>query len=209
MKSNSLTIKQEAFSHAYIRSGVAATAYKEAGYSWKGKKDKLIHEAACRILKNSKVAARVKELQAKVAVIAEEKFNITAESMLRHLDILRNARIDEYVTFVYEKVEDRKLIAGEFPEDYEPTYHEEPRVIFKPFDELTKEQLMCIESIKVNRYGEVELKLHGKEWTIEKINKHIGFYEKDNEQKGDKITLESREEIENRINALLKKKGGG
>jgi phage terminase small subunit len=208
MKTNNLTIKQEAFCQAYIRLGEATAAYKQAGYSWINKKDKLIHEAACRILKNSNVSARIKELQEKVAKIAEEKFNITAEEMLRHLDILRNARIDEYVTFVYEKVEDRKLILGEFPDDYEPTYHEEPRVIFKPFNELTKEQLMCIESIKVNRYGEVELKLHGKEWTIEKINRHIGFYEKDNEQKTPGQGLESREEIQNRIAELLKKKGG-
>jgi hypothetical protein len=36
---------------------------------------------------------------------------------------------------------------------------------------------MCIESIKQDRSGNIEIKLHGKEW-IDKINKHIGFYER-------------------------------
>lgn len=204
MKTNNLNIKQEAFCQAYIRLGEATAAYKEAGYSYKNKTSKSIHESACRTLKSVKVSARIKELQNKVATIAEEKFNITAEEMLRHLDILRNARIDEYVTFVYEKVQDLKLIAGEYPDEYEPTYHEEPRVIFKPFDELTKEQLMCIESIKVNRYGEVELKLHGKEWSIEKINKHIGFYEKDNQQKTQVFTPDERDERIRKLQEKLK-----
>jgi hypothetical protein len=37
---------------------------------------------------------------------------------------------------------------------------------------------MCIESIKQDRSGNIEIKLHGKEWSIDKINKHIGFYER-------------------------------
>lgn len=151
MKTNNLTIKQEAFCQAYIELGEATAAYKKAGYSYENKLDKSIHEAASRILNNSKVTARLKELQGKVAKIAEEKFDITHEEMLRHLNILRNSRIDEYVEF------------------------KKGKLIFKDFDKLTPEQLMCIESIKQTPNG-VEIKLHGKEWTIEKINKHIGFY---------------------------------
>ncbi|URM37149.1 terminase small subunit [Flavobacterium anhuiense] len=99
MKSNDLTILQEAFAQAYVRSGIGADAYKEAGYSYKNKSDKSIHEAASRILNNGKVAARVKELQAEVAAIAKEKFQITSEEMLRQLDLFRKARIDEYVEY--------------------------------------------------------------------------------------------------------------
>ena len=63
---------------------------------------------------------------------------------------------------------------------------------------------MCIESVKQNRYGEIELKLHGKEWTIEKIAKHIGFYQVDNEQKQPKSEL-TPEERDKRINELIEK----
>ncbi len=191
MKINNLTIKQEAFCQAFIKSGEATAAYKEAGYSWKNRKSTFIHEAACKIHKNIKVASRIKELQEKLSIIAEEKFNITAETILRHLDILRNARIDQYVTFIYEK-----MLIG-YDEEDNPEYKEEARMIFKPFSELTQEQLMCIESIKQNRYGEIELKLHGKEWTIEKINKHIGFYEKDNVQRSVSIPIMSIDPLSN------------
>lgn len=178
MKTNNLTIKQEKFCQAYIKTGDKTAAYREA-YSCSNMKPEVIHVKANVLAKMDKVAVRIKELQGKVAKIAEEKFKITSEEMLRHLNILRNSRIDEYVEY------------------------KKGRLIFKDFDKLTPEQLMCIESIKQNRYGEIEIKLHGKEWTIEKINKHIGFYEKDNEQKNKIFT--SPEERDKRIKELQEK----
>jgi len=199
---NKLTIKQENFAQAYVKLGLhdGCNAYKEAGYSVKNKKETTIYQEVNRLLKNPKVALRISQLQAKVAEIADKKFNINAETILRHLDILRNARIDEYINFIYEKV-----ATGEDDENGNPIFKEVPRMIFKPFDELTQEQLMCIESVKQNRYGEVELKLHGKEWTIEKINKHIGFYEKDNSQKSTTVLLEDENAVKERVNALMAK----
>lgn len=182
-KVTGLTKKQEDFAQAYIRCGNATEAYKES-YNASKMKPETIHENACRLLKNSKVEARINDLQQEAANIAKEKFNIDSEEILRHLNILRNARIDEYVELTYEKV-----ATDRYDEDGNTIYINVPKTIFKPFDQLTPEQLMCIESIKQNRYGEVELKLHGKEWTIEKINKHIGFYEKDNKQKASDVVV--------------------
>ena len=83
---------------------------------------------------------------------------------------------------------------------------ETKKLDFKKIDQLTKEQLMCIESVKQNRFGDIEIKLHGKDWTIDKINKHIGFYEKDNHQKAT-MTFDGTfdEEKEKRLKALLEK----
>lgn len=188
MKSNNLNLKREAFCQAYIRLGEATAAYKDAGYSYINKTDKSIHEAACRLLNNSKVSARIEELQSKVADIAEKKFNITTEEMLKHLNILRNSRIDEYVEFKDFTISKLNKAGKKIGTT------KETRLVFKTFDKLTKVQLMCIESIKETRYG-IEIKLHGKEWTIEKINKHIGFYEKDNDQKSKLLlTSEDRDE---------------
>jgi phage terminase small subunit len=167
MKTNDLTLKQEAFCQAYIRSGDKSAAYREA-YSTGNMKSETIHSKANLLSNKDNVRARIKELQSVVADIAEKKFNITSEEMLKHLNILRNSRIDEYVEY------------------------KKGRLTFKDFDKLSKEQLMCIESIKETKYG-IEIKLHGKDWTIEKINKHIGFYEKDNEQKTKVLTPEDRE----------------
>ena len=161
-------------------------------------KDKSVHENASKLLKHAKVAPRIAELQKIAADVAEKHFRIDSKELLGHLNILRQSRIDEYVDFVeYEKTVFNELLDKE-----------EVKVIrelqFKPFDQLTEHQLMCIESVKQNRYGEIELKLHGKDWTIEKIAKHIGFYEKDNEQKapGDTRTPEERDA---RINELIEK----
>jgi phage terminase small subunit len=198
MKTNNLTIRQEAFSHAYIRLGVGAAAYKEAGYSWQNKTDKTIHEAACRLLKNSKVAARIKELQCVVADIADKEFKITSEEMLRHLNILRNARIDEFVEFKDVKVPVFNRMGKK------TGFTIETKLSFKAFDRLTEQQLMCIEGIKHTKYG-IEVKLHGKEWSIEKINKHIGFYEKDNEQKNKVLDISNPDAREARIAELIAK----
>lgn len=189
---NNLNIKQESFAQAYVRLGIGSDAYRSSKYSHKNKTDKSIHEAASRLLNNSKVQARIKELQSQVAEIAKEKLKIDSLTILNHLNILRQARIDEYVEFVeYDFPIITTTTTGTGKKAITTTitsYEKRKELRFKPFDELTEQQLMCIESIKQNRYGEIELKLHGKEWTIEKINKHIGFYAKDNEQKSPVIT---------------------
>jgi hypothetical protein len=182
MKTNNLTIKQESFCQAYVRIGDKSAAYREV-YSVKNKTTKTINEAASRLSMTSKVLARIDELQAKVAGIAEKKFEITHTEILNHLNILRNSRIDEYV-----EIKKNKLV-------------------FKDFDKLTKEQLMCIESIKQDRSGNIEIKLHGKEWSIDKINKHIGFYEKNNEQKQPVVNIDTSdlEARDKRIAELIAK----
>lgn len=167
MKQINLTIKQEAFCQSYILLGDKSAAYR-AAYSTSNMKPESINRKAFQLFNEVKITARIKELQFKLASIAEKKFNITAEEMLGYLNILRNSRIDEYVEFKKGKLS------------------------FKDFDKLTAEQLMCIESIKETRFG-IDIKLHGKEWTIEKINKHIGFYEKDNEQKQPLLTPAQKE----------------
>jgi phage terminase small subunit len=192
MKSDKLTTKEELFAQACVRLGDQSKACREA-YKTSKMKDSTVHEMASRIASKYKVAARIKELQSKVAVIAEKKFNITAEEMLRHLNILRNSRIDEYVEYVeFDVPVITTTTTGKGKAQVTTTstiIERRTELRFKTFDKLTEDQLMCVESIKQNRYNEIELKLHGKEWTIEKINKHIGFYEKDNEQKNPETSI--------------------
>jgi phage terminase small subunit len=204
MKINNLTLKQEAFSQAYISLGIGSDAYKKAGYSYLSKSDKSIHEAACRVLNNSKVQARIKELQSVVANIAEKKFEITAEEMLRHLDILRKARIDEYVEYIEFDFPVTTTTGKGKNMVVSTTIEKRTELRLKTFDRLSEEQKMCIEGIKQTKYG-IEIKLHGKDWSIEKINKHIGFYEKDNEQKKSTLEITSPEDREARIAELKKK----
>lgn len=212
MKTNNLTIKQEAFCQAYVKSGDKSEAYRSA-YNCSRLKDKSIHELSSKLSKNVKVASRLKELQDKISDIADKQFNITHEEILNHLNILRNSRIDEYVEYVeyeFPIIETTTTGTGKNAVTTTSTRIELRKELrFKPFDKLTKEQLMCIESIKQNRYGEIELKLHGKDWTIDKINKHIGFYETDNKQKNPPVVeVNDETNIDARIQALLDKSKG-
>ncbi|OHT44435.1 terminase small subunit [Flavobacterium tructae] len=206
MKTNNLTILQEAIAQAYVRTGVGSEAYKEAGYSYTNKSDKSIHECASRVLNNVKVAARVKELQSEVAAIAKEKFQITSEEMLRQLDLFRKARIDEYVEYCEFEYPVTTTTGTGKSKITTTTIEKRTELRLKTFDKLTPEQKSCIEGIKQTKYG-IEIKLHGKEWSIEKINKHIGFYEKDNEQKNPGSDFKTPEEREQRIAELKAKMG--
>lgn len=60
-----LTAKQEAFCKAYITEDTASDAYRSA-YNAEKMSAKSIHEAASRLLKNSKVVARTKELKKEI-----------------------------------------------------------------------------------------------------------------------------------------------
>ena len=191
-----LTKKQEIFCKEYVKLDDASAAYRIA-YDTAKMKPKSVNECASSLLKDLKVTSRVSELKKIASEIAEKEFKTDSRELLKHLTILRKSRIDQYVDFVeYEKKHLNPL-----------TNKKEVRTIrelvFKPFDQLTEEQLMCVESIKDTRNG-IELKLHGKDWTIEKIAKHIGFYEKDNTQKAKedtKVTVEFRDFSEDEDNS--------
>lgn len=79
-----LTIKQDNFCLAYIETGNASEAYRKAGYS-KGMSDKTVNEAANRLLKNSKVIARLEALR-KPAIEAAQV------TLQQHLDDLKRLR---------------------------------------------------------------------------------------------------------------------
>lgn len=81
-----LTPKQEAFCLAYLESGNATEAYRQAGYS-AGMADKTVQEAASRLLRNSKVVARL----AQVRDIATAEAGMTIADHLADLKALRDA----------------------------------------------------------------------------------------------------------------------
>lgn len=112
-----------------------------------GYSEKTAEFQAARLLRNDKVTQRLTKLQAK----AREKTALTKEAILSELSAILHAKITDYLHF----------------NGYQ--------VVFKSFDDLTETQIKAIESIKENRYGEIELKLHGKSWTIDRICKLLGF----------------------------------
>lgn len=56
------------------------------------------------------------------------------------------------------------------------------------FKELVRDELAAVESIGTTKGGKITIKLHSKLHALEQLGKHLGIYQKDNEQKMD-ITL--------------------
>lgn len=76
--------KQEKFAQHFALNNNATAAYRHA-YSTKTKNDNTVWVEACKLLKNPKVAPRVKELQKIASDKAEEEFEIDAKWMLGRL----------------------------------------------------------------------------------------------------------------------------
>lgn len=68
-----------------LNGGDQSKAYRSAYPHSKKWLDKTVHEKASRLFADSKVRARVAELKAEAARIAEEKFKVDAEYVLRRL----------------------------------------------------------------------------------------------------------------------------
>jgi len=78
------TKKQEHFCLEWVKSENASDAYRLA-YNAEGMSPAAINVAACRLLKNAKVALRIKELTARASAILERKFDITVERIGQEL----------------------------------------------------------------------------------------------------------------------------
>lgn len=175
-----LTHKQESFAVEFVKTLNKTAAYRYA-YDVSKMKPATVNRRAVDISQIPKVEARIKQLQAEAAGVARDAFRVDARELLGHLNILRKSNIKEYVEIV-----ENKIVVGFDDDEMQDIYATNLELRWKPFSKLTEEQTMCIESLKETKYG-IELKLHGKDWTIEKISKHIGFYEKDNTQKAPAI----------------------
>lgn len=80
-----LTIKQETFCFAYVETGNASEAYRQA-YDASGMKPATINRKAKALLDNEKIAAKIAELRAKAAARNE----ITVDDLVDELEYARN-----------------------------------------------------------------------------------------------------------------------
>ncbi len=87
-----LTIRQEKFAQKYVECGNASEAYRYAYPSSAKRKDKTVWENASRLMANSKVSARVKELKE----ASRQASQITREEILKLCaDVIRGALITD------------------------------------------------------------------------------------------------------------------
>ena len=112
-----LTPKQEAFCLAHLETGIASEAYRRS-YKTEKMKEKQIWEEASKLLKNPKVAQRLKELREP----AVKKAMLTLERHLERLEKLsRGAELDKQFSAAISAEVARGKAAGIHIEKFENT----------------------------------------------------------------------------------------
>ena len=137
---------------------------------------KSANRIASKNLSKLVIKKKIQELQAK----ARELTDITKEEILSELAAILRAKITDYLQFNGKQI------------------------VFKSFDELTETQIKAIESIKENRHGEIEFRLYGKMFSIDRVCKILGL----DATQDFNINLEKMDEsaIDLIINRLTQKK---
>lgn len=181
MATGKLTIKQERFCNKYLECGNASEAYRFA-YDCSRMGEGVVWRRASELLNSGDVAVRIKELQDEL----EQKNFITKKRILEELDAIMGAKITDYVILTTTEVEVPR--ADGVSDVDAPQYITVQRLEFKDFDLLTEKQVRAIESVKQGRNG-IELKLHGKSWSIERICKMLGY---DAPEKADVRVMDER-----------------
>lgn len=159
-----LTIKQENFCNYYIESGNASEAYRRA-YSCKKMKDETVTENASRLLNNSKVTARVSELQSDL----KSRSDITKEEAVKELANIVRVNPLDYI----EISADAEI---EVKENGDIISSNKQTVLVKDLSDLTIEQQRCIKSISPVRGG-IKIEFESKISAIDRLSKMLGWDE--------------------------------
>lgn len=142
-----LSIKQENFCNYYIETGNASDAYRRA-YRCAVMKDATVNRKAAELLNNGKITARVNELQVEL----KSRSDITKERVLMELECIAFADIRDFL----------QINGGV--------------VTFVDSALWTDRMARAVDGIKQTKDG-LELKLHGKNWSIGRICKMLGYNE--------------------------------
>jgi len=158
-KKSKLTDKQERFCQEYMIDLNATQAAIRAGYS-----KKTAQAISTENLSKPLIQARIQELKSKIS----DKAEITAVEILKELKNFAYSDITETITLTVEELK-------ELPS--------EVRRLITQYKKTTKTLMGHGNDPEAIIEEAVELKFVDKMRAFEMLNKHIGFYEKDNKQK--------------------------
>ncbi|CAM3778168.1 terminase small subunit [Litorimonas haliclonae] len=169
-KTKKLTPKQKLFVAEYLIDLNATQAAIRAGYS-----EKTAYSQGQRLLKNV-------EIQNSLAIAKEKRAD--------RLEITADRIAQEYAKLAFSNMENYIQITS----DGEP---------YVDLSELTSDQAAAISEVSVEDFtdgrGEdardvrkVRFKLHDKKSALDSLGKHIGFFEKDNGQKGFTVVIDGK-----------------
>lgn len=155
---------QERFCQEYIIDLNATQAAIRSGYC-----ERSAREQGCRLLTKSNIQTEIQRLK----VGRSERTDIKADAVVCELAKLAFSNIEDYLTV-----------------------NEDGETRLKNFEDIERNVLAAIESIKISttknkddsrEYKTTQFKLCSKLNALEQLGKHLGIYQKDNEQKGQTI----------------------
>ncbi len=155
-----MTDKQQAFCEEYLIDLNATQAAIRAGYAVNS-----ANEQGCQTLAKLNIQAEIQRLKDE----RSKRTEIKADNVVKELGKLAFSNIQDY------------LVVDEDGETH-----------LKSFDEIERATLAAIESIKISttknkddsrEYTTTQFKLCNKLNALEQLGKHLGIYEKDNDQK--------------------------
>lgn len=157
-----LTQKQEMFCQAYVRLGDKSAAYREA-YDASGMKPETINVKASELFNEGKITVRVQELQDEV----KKRNDVTIDEVVKTLAMM--LRFD--IADLYDEGGRLKPL-NDIPK--------EARLMIQQLD---TEELYCAGREKELLGFSKKVRTYSKIDAIEKLMKHLGGYDKDNEQR--------------------------
>lgn len=158
-KQRPLTAKQEKFCQEYMIDLNATQSAIRAGYAAKSiNTARLCNVIGTQNLVNVGIKAEIERLKAEMS----EKTGIQAEEVVLELAKVALSNIEDFAVIDKKKVK------------------------FNDFKDLSRSQLAAVESIGSTKEGKITLKLHSKLNALDQLGKHLGIFEADNAQKGDK-----------------------
>lgn len=155
-----LTVKQENFCNYYIETGNASESYRRS-YSCAKNTEKTINENASRLLKKSKISARIEELQNEI----RECSKITKD---RLLDELSNIAFSS-IAHLHNTWIERK--------EFEELTDKQKRVIKSISTKVLKKNIGTQDNPEIVDVEYVKVELHDKLKAIERICKMLGYDE--------------------------------
>jgi phage terminase small subunit len=172
---------QQNFCHEYALHQNASEAFRAAYPSARKWKSEAVSQEASKLLRNPRIAPRVEELMQRKRVIAERRFDISAERVLAELAAIAFANADDYFAWGTRQ---RQIYRGGKPvldADGKPVTRPTPVAIIKPSSSLTRAQKAAVAGIEmgVARDGTptINVKLADKRGALRDLAQHLGLFE--------------------------------
>lgn len=166
-----LTDQQEAFAQHLVLHADATAAYRHA-YDCRNAKDATVRAKASLLSRNPKIVARLQELQQRKVEVANERFDLSATSIIDELAAIAFSNAEDFLEWGERNV-------TQYTKAGESYTIRQLYVKPRPMDAITRAKKRAIAGVEqiVSQSGAVSvtLKLHDKRGALNDLMRHLGL----------------------------------